>query len=249
MTDPHFTLRLARDARDLRAAQRLRYRVFVEELGAVGPGVDHDARLETDEFDARAEHLLLVDTRRDAGTLDDVVGLYRIMADLPPGDSGYYSEGEYDLTALRAANRPIMELGRSCVHPDYRGGTAMLHLWNGLGAEVARRGTELLFGVASFHGTDLSALDGPLSLLHHRHRARESLRVRAIGDGAAAMDRLPLDALDCKAAMLAMPPLIKAYLRLGGGVGDGAWVDEAFNTTDVCVVMETARMSARFKGA
>ncbi len=244
----NFTLRLARDARDLRAAQRLRYVVFVEELGARGPLVDHEARLERDAFDPVFDHLLLIDQRRDPDLLEDVVGAYRLLPSdrLAPGGR-FYSEDEYDLTRLRDSGRKLLELGRSCVHPDHRGGTAMFHLWNALADYVLERGIEVLFGAASFHGTDIAALTQSLAYLHHTHLAPEPLRVRA-REGFQPMDLLPAASVDRKAAMAATPPLIKAYLRLGGFVGEGAWIDRAFNTTDVCLVMDTARMSERHRG-
>lgn len=244
-----FSLRLARDARDLRAAQRLRYGVFVEELGADGPLVDHQARLERDRFDDIFDHLLLIDNRRDPGLLEDVVGVYRLLPSDRLGPGGrFYSEEEYDLAPLRATGRKLLELGRSCVHPDHRGGTAMFHLWNGLADYVLERGIEILFGVASFHGTDIARLTPSLAYLHHHHLAPPALRVRAREPGFQGMDLLPPDQLDRKAAMAATPALIKAYLRLGGFVGEGAFIDRAFNTTDVCLVMDTERMSARHRG-
>lgn len=243
-----YALRLARDARDLRAAQRLRYLVFVEELGADGPLVDHDARLERDEFDTVFDHLLLVDTRRDPAGLEDVVGAYRLLPSDRVGPEGrFYSEGEYDLTPLRQSGRKLLELGRSCVHPDHRGGTGMFHLWNGLADYVLERGIEILFGVASFHGTDVGRLTPALAYLHHHHLAPPALRVRARAEGFQRMDLLPAEALDRRAAMAATPALMKAYLRLGGFVGEGAFIDHAFNTTDVCLVMDTARMSERHR--
>jgi len=246
--ESHFVLRLAADARDLRAAQRLRYIVFIEELGGDGALVDHANRLEMDEFDPVFDHLLLIDTRREAAALDDVVGVYRLL----PGDRAaahgrFYSETEYDLTALKRSGRRLLELGRSCVHPDYRGGTAMFHLWNGLADYVLERGIEVLFGVASFHGTDAAALAMPLAYLHHNHLAPESLRVRARPEHFQAMDLVPADRVDRRAAMVATPALIKAYLRLGGFVGEGAWIDVPFNTTDVCLLMDTARMSDKHR--
>ncbi|HEX9859290.1 MAG TPA: GNAT family N-acyltransferase, partial [Paracoccaceae bacterium] len=246
--DPHFVLRLARDARDLRAAQRLRYKVFVEELGGDGDLVNHAGRLECDAFDPIFEHLVLIDNRRDADALDDVVGVYRLLSGERAAQTGrFYSEDEYDLTPLKASGRRLLELGRSCVHPDYRGGTAMLQLWNGLSDYVLERGIEVLFGVASFHGTDVAALAQPLSWLHHNHLAPEALRVRARAPHRQEMALIPPAGLDRRAAMLATPALIKAYLRVGGFVGDGAWIDHAFNTTDVCLVMDTARMSAKHR--
>lgn len=168
-TEPHFTLRLARDARDLRAAQRLRYDVFVAELGGDGPLVDHDARLEADEFDPHFDHLLLIDTRRDGAALADVVGVYRLLpCDRVAAAGRYYSETEYDLAPLKASGRRLLELGRSCVHPDYRGGTAMYLLWNALADYVLDRRIEVMFGTASFHSTDVDALRQPLAYLHHQ---------------------------------------------------------------------------------
>lgn len=243
-----FSVRLACDARDLAAAQRLRYQVFVDELGADGPLVDHAARLECDAFDDVFDHLVLIDERRDAAALDDVVGVYRLLpgAKLTEGQR-FYSEDEFDLTALRRSGKALLELGRSCVHPDYRGGGAMLHLWNSLAEYVLARGIDVMFGAASFHGTDVQALAQPLAYLHHTHLAPEALRVRAVGGGAQRMDLVDKAALDRKAAMAGTPALIKAYLRLGGFVGDGAYIDRDFNTVDVCLVMDTALMSARHR--
>lgn len=239
-----FELRLAQDDDDLRAAQRLRYVVFVEELGGDGPLVDHDARLERDEYDAHYDHLLLIDTTRTAP--DHVVGVYRFLRDdQAAAAGGFYVEGEYDLTALKSSGRKLLELGRSCLHPDHRGGMAMMHLWNGLAEYVLDHGIEVLFGVASFHGTDVDALAQPLSYLYYNHLAPEDLRVTSLPQHYQKMDVLPRDQVDRKAAMMATPQLIKGYLRLGGFVGDGAFVDHAFNTTDICLVMDTDQMNAR----
>lgn len=237
---PQFSVRLARDAADVRAAQRLRYEVFVAELGGGGDDVDHDARLECDRFDAVFDHLLLLDAARG----DAVVGVYRVMREDQARAAGqFYSEDEYDLEPLRRSGRKLLELGRSCLHADYRGGAGMMHLWQALADYVQSHGIEVLFGAASFHGTDVAALRQPLSLLHHRHLAPEPLRVSA--RVYQSMDLVPEDQIDRRQAMRETPALIKAYLRLGGTVGDGAFVDHAFNTTDVCLVMDTAQMNER----
>jgi putative hemolysin len=244
--DPHLHLRLAATEADVRSAQRLRYRVFVEELGGDGPLVDHHRRLERDRYDPFFDHLVLVDDRRDAEALDHVVGVYRVMRDdQARAGEGFYSGAEYDLAPLETSGRRLLELGRSCVHPDYRGGSAMLHLWTGLARYVHDHRIEILFGVASFPGTDTAALAHPLSFLHHHHLAPPALSVRAKGANRARMDLLPPGAIDRPAAMKLTPALIKAYLRLGGFVGEGAWIDHAFRTTDVCLVMDTARMNER----
>jgi putative hemolysin len=243
--DDHLQLRLAETEDDLRAAQRLRYEVFVAELGGDGPLVDHGERLERDEYDPHYDHLILTDPRRDAASLDHVVGVYRLLTGERAAEIGrFYTEDEYDLTRLRQSGRKLLELGRSCVHPDYRGGAALYHLWNGLGDYVLERGIEILFGVASFHGTETGRLAEPLSYLHHRYLAPEELRVRARPGDFQRMDLMPEHRIDRKRATLALPQLIKAYLRLGGFVGEGAFIDRAFNTVDVCLLMDTARMNA-----
>lgn len=239
---PDFAVRMAASAEDIQAAQRLRYQVFVQELGADGPQVDHKAAIERDQFDPFAHHLLLEDLHADAPTR--LVGVYRLLTCAGAAQAGgFYSETEFDLTALKQSDRSLLELGRSCLHPSYRGGAGMLHLWAGLASFVSAQQIDVLFGVASFHGTDLDALAQPLSHLFYAHAAAPDFTAVAMSARAVALDILPQSAVDRKAAILATPALIKAYLRLGGVVGQGAFVDSAFNTTDVMMILETAKMA------
>ncbi|MCB1360444.1 MAG: GNAT family N-acetyltransferase [Rhodobacter sp.] len=245
-TRPHLETRLARDDIDLMAAQRLRYEVFVEELGARCDGADHAARLERDALDPEFDHLLLIDPAVDPASLSHVVGVYRLLPQDRAETLGrFYSDSEYDLSVLRRSGRKLVELGRSCVHPAHRKGAAMLHLWNALAEYVLDRGIEVMFGVASFHGTRVEDHALALSWLYAHHRAPSALRVTARPGGARRMDLIDPATLDKATAMAAIPPLIRAYLRLGGHVGDGAYVDEDFNTTDVCLIMDTSTMSER----
>ncbi|MEM9343919.1 MAG: GNAT family N-acyltransferase [Pseudomonadota bacterium] len=241
--DPHLSLRLAETGADRRGAYRTRYEVFVDELGAAGDLVDHDNRLEMDRYDPYFDQLILVDDRVDPDTGDHVAGVYRLMRQDQATQAGqFYSEDEYDLSVLRRSGRRLLELGRSCVRPAHRNGAAMLSLWDGLAAYVRDHAIDVLFGVASFHGTDVSQNAEPLSLLHHRHLAPPNLRVRA--REFQRMDLIHPDAIDRPAAMRRVPALIKSYLKLGGSVGEGAFIDHAFNTIDVCLVMDTAAMTA-----
>ncbi|SEP12441.1 Putative hemolysin [Salinihabitans flavidus] len=245
---PVFTLKLAETDADLVAAQRLRYRVFVEELGGSGDMVDHENRLERDRFDPYFDHLILIDEARSVPPEDRVVAVYRLLrCDQAKQIGQFYSEDEFDLSTLRRSERKLLELGRSCLHADYRGGSAMFHMWQGLADYVARHEVEILFGTASFHGTDIAALAEPLSLLYHRHLAPEDLRVQAHSWHYQPMNLIPEARIDRRRATLNTPALIKAYLRLGGFVGDGAYVDHVFNTTDVCLVMDTERLNTRQK--
>lgn len=236
---PEFSVKMAETEAEIRAAQALRYEVFVRELGGGGEMVDHAAGLERDRFDPFFDHMLVTDE-----TAGQVAGVYRLLRDDQAARIGqFYSEDEYDLTALKSSGRKLLELGRSCLHADYRGGTAMFHLWSGLAEYVADHGIDVLFGVASFHGTDLQPLANPLSMLHHNHLAPPELRVRS--KVFQKMDLVAENDLDRKRAMVDTPALIKAYLRLGGFVGEGAYIDHGFNTTDVCLILDTARMNER----
>lgn len=237
-------VRLAQTEVDLLAAQRLRYRVFIEEMGGSGTLVDHDARLERDRFDTIFDHLLLIDEARDAAQFDHVVGAYRLLPDtrLTPTDR-FYCDDEFDLTRLRASGRRLLELGRSCIDPRYRGGTGMLQLWQGLAQYVIRHDIEILFGAASFHGDDPQRWAQSLGWLHHHHLAPAEIRVRARQENG--FSPMAADLLDRRTALMQMPSLIRAYLRLGGGIGEGVYLDPEFRTTDVCIILDTARMSAQ----
>ena len=242
---PKFRTKIADDASEFRAAQELRYRVFIQELGGGGDLVDHELGLERDRFDPYFDHILLFD---DARITNPIIGVYRVMSCEKANEVGeFYSDEEYDLTALRQSGKKLLELGRSCLEKDYRGGAALTYLWQAVAKYVLERKIDILFGVASFHGTDVSELAEPLSLLHYHYLAEESLRPVAKKPFNQKMNLLKPDEIDRKLAVLKMPALIKSYLRLGGKVGLDAYVDHQFNTTDVCLVMDTSVISNKKK--
>lgn len=243
-----YRVKLADTPEERAGAQRLRYRVFVEEMGAAASPEERAERREWDDFDPYFDHLILLSLDPEiADPLDRVVGVYRLMrGEVAAAGPGFYGASEYDLAAIAGSGRPAVELGRSCVAPEHRGGAAMHLLWNGLAEYVIARGIELMFGVASFPGTDPEPLAEALSFLHQQHLAPPDLRVRALPAHYLDMDRMPAAAVVPARALQAVPPLIKAYLRLGGFVGDGAYVDTDFNTIDVCVIMDTGRMTERY---
>lgn len=237
----NFSVSLAQTEADIRAAQQLRYQVFVQEMGANSDQVDHQAGLERDYFDAFCDHLLITES-----CTGQVIGTYRLMRLEQAEAAGrFYSETEYDLSVLISSGRRLLELGRSCLHPSHRGGSALFHLWSGLADYVARHRIDVLFGVASFPGTDLEQLAEPLSVLHHGFLAPAPLRCRAKVFQSMAL--LPKESVERKRAMVQLPALIKAYLRLGGVIGEGAYIDHGFNTTDVCMILDTAAMTGRQK--
>ncbi len=243
-----FTARLAETQEDVSAAQRLRYRVFVEEMGASASPQEHADRREVDHFDDHCDHLILFDTESTVtDPLDRVIGVYRLLrGSVAKAGPGFYTASEFDLEKIADYPHETLELGRSCVHAEYRSGAAMQLLWMALAQYIYTHKLRLLFGCASFHGSDMQALAKPLSYLHHTRLAPEHLRPRVLSEFYNDMNLLPADEVSRPEAMREMPALIKGYLRLNGYVGDGAFIDKDFNTVDVCLVMETDKISARY---
>jgi putative hemolysin len=230
--DTHLTVRLASTQSEVIAAQRLRYKVFCEEMGA--DLHRHDGR-DVDVFDPVCEHLIVVDT-----TLDKVVGTYRILAPWGARSVGkMYSEGEFRIDSLRPIAHQIFEVGRACIHPAYRSSGALARLWTGLGAYVREHRVKYLAGCASV------ALDsGSLNLgalraeLMAKHLAPVDFRVEPIRGLQSLGDPTGLRPV--------APPLLKGYLRLGAWVcGEPAW-DPDFDSADFLVLLPIERMVPRY---
>ena len=239
-------LRLARDEADVHAVQRLRYRVFYEEMKARPIGSMAAERRDFDDFDAICDHLLVTDSKRSGD--EAVVGTYRLLRRSVAQRHGrFYTQDEYDIAELLAVEGELVELGRSCVDMHYRAGAVVQALLRGLGAYVTQHDIRLMFGCASLHGTDPDELALPLSYLHHHLRAPEGLRARALESRYVEMNRLPFEAVDARAGAASLPPLIKGYARAGCRFGDGAVIDEQFNTTDVCVVLDLLAADNKYR--
>lgn len=239
-------VRLATGADELDAVQVLRYRVFYDEMGAKPDAATLVSGRDADEFDAIADHLLVVDHDLGEGAAS-VVGTYRLIREDAAARLGqFYSESEYDIAALKAFPGRKLELGRSCTAAAYRSRAAMQLLWRGIAAYVFHYGIELMFGCASLPGTDPDALAAELTYLATHHLAPEAIRPRALPERYVDMRRMDPAALDPKQALLRLPPLIKGYLRLGGFVGDGAVIDHQFNTTDIAIVVQTDLVTDKY---
>ncbi len=235
--------RLAETAADLDAAQALRYRVFYDEMGAEPSGAMARARRDFDDVDAYCDHLLVIDHARG----EKVIGTYRLLRrSVARRHGGFYSAAEYDLGALERHPGEVMELGRSCVDADARNRPTMQLLWRAIAAYVFGHRVPLMFGCASLPGTELDTLAVPLSYLHHHHLAPPDLRPRALPGRFIDMRRLEPGEFDAARARAELPPLLKGYLRLGGVVGDGAVIDRPFNTTDVCVLVQTDLVTEKY---
>jgi putative hemolysin len=247
-------VRLARTVGEVKRAQELRYRVFYEEMSAIADARTLMTRRDADAWDAICDHILVIDHANPelkpfGKTRPRIVGTYRVLRQsVAEAHDGFYTAGEYDLQPLfdRKPNLEFLELGRSCVLPEYRGKRTVELLWQGIWAYVLRHRIDVMVGCASLEGTDPRRMALPLSFLHHHHLASEEWRVRAVPERFTEMNRLSHEAIDPKAAIAALPPLIKGYLRLGASIGDGAVVDHQFGTTDVCIVLPVSAISERY---
>lgn len=235
--------RLAATDADVEAAQALRFRVFFEEMGAKPTVEAKHLRRDADGFDPYCDHLLVIDEA--AG--DSVVGTYRVLRrEAAAAKGGFYSESEYDIRPLLDLPGEILELGRSCVDAAYRTRLTMNLLWQTIAAYVFHYDVGVMFGCASLSGTDAAAHATALSYLHHYHLAPPAFRPKALPERYVDMLQIPREQLDAKAALAALPPLVKGYLRLGGFVGDGAVIDRDFNTTDVSIVVKTDLITEKY---
>ena len=261
LTAGSLQVRLAKTPEEVDAAQALRYQVFYDEMGAIPSPEALVSKRDADGMDACCEHLLVLDHAREGS--EKVVGTYRLIRREAAAKNGsFYSESEFDIGPLINFPGEILELGRSCIHKNYRNGTVMSILWKGLAAYMFRHDIRLMFGCASLHGTDIEKHAVPLSYLYHYHLAAPELRARALPDVYVNMNILPKEAfdpeaafdslkfnnikLDPKAGQNSLPPLIKGYLRVGCAIGDGAYIDHQFNTTDVCIIFRTELITDRY---
>lgn len=230
---PALTVSFASSALEVLEAQRLRYRIFGEEMGARVPGASMG--IDCDQFDIHCEHLLV----RDAET-GEVVGTYRLL----PGSRArllgrFYADGEFDLTRLKHLRDATVEIGRSCVHPDYRSGATIGRLWAGLAEYMEQHSMQYLMGCASLSMAD----GGYLAASVYRRIVRTGLS--PLEYRVFPRCALPLDALDSDIEA-APPPLVKGYLRVGAYVcGEPAW-DPDFNTADLLMLLPMSRMEARY---
>lgn len=224
---------MAHSEAEVLEAQRLRYKVFAEEMGANLPSAKEG--IDRDIFDKYCEHLIV---RETAG--NKVAGTYRI---LPPDRAqqigGYYAQTEFDLTRLLHLSDRMVEVGRSCVHRDHRDGATITQLWSGLAQYMQQGGHEYLIGCAS-----ISMADGghvAASLYRKLHR----LYAAPIEYSVFPRCPLPLGSLN-QYLDATIPPLLKGYLRLGAYIcGEPAW-DPEFNTADLLILLPMSRMSSRY---
>jgi putative hemolysin len=230
---PRLALSLASTPKEVREVQRLRYKVFIEGQGL--SALANEEGLDRDEFDEFCDHLIV----RDASTLK-VVGTYRMLSAAKSRRLGrFYSENEFDLGRLNNVRSRMVEAGRACIHPAYRGGSVIMLLWSGLADYMRREGCDFLVGCAS-----MSLADGG----HNAIAVYQSLLVKH----AAPMEYrvtphlpFPIHSLE-PAAKPQVPPLIKGYMRSGAWLcGEPAW-DPDFESADIFLMLPLANLDGRY---
>ena len=225
---------LATSAEDIAASQRLRHQVFVEEMGANLP--HNPAGLEQDEFDPHCLHLMVTDPR-----CGQLVGSTRLLLGAGARAAGmFYSETEFHLQPVLSLSGRLMEIGRTCIHPAYRTGTAIRTLWNGIAQQVIEHDIDYLFGCASLpmdqQGAHAQAI---MDRIRPRYFTTPDLRV---APRLALEEIFPLP----HNAPVVLPALLKAYLRLGARVGGEACWDPIFNVADVFVLLQREQLAPRY---
>ena len=230
---PAFQITWASNANEIKEAQRLRYKVFAEEMGANLPA--NPENLDIDEFDAYCDHLLI----RDQESLK-VVGTYRVLPPHKALEIGrLYSDSEFDLSRLNHLRPKMVELGRSCVHADYRSGAVIMALWSGLAQYMQKHDYEIMLGCASIPMADGGHFAASL------YNSLGNDQMAPVENHAFPRLPLPLDRLNGGLAV-EPPPLIKGYLKLGAKICSAPAWDPDFNTADVLTMLRLSEINPRY---
>lgn len=230
---PAFQISWASNPNEIKEAQRLRFKVFAEEMGASLPA--HPEDLDIDEFDTYCDHLLI----RDQETLK-VVGTYRVLPPHKAAEIGrLYSDSEFDLSRLNHLRPKMVELGRSCVHADYRSGAVIMALWSGLAQYMQKHDYEIMLGCASIPMADGGHFAASL------YNSLSNDQMAPVENHAFPRLPLPLERLN-GGLQVEPPPLIKGYLKLGAKICSAPAWDPDFNTADVLTMLRLSEINPRY---
>ena len=245
----NFVIKIAEKKSELKKAQALRYSVFYKEKKAIPTISKKILRLDYDKVDKFADHLIVID-KNSKNIKNKIVGTYRLLrGDIAAHCGGFYTSLEFDLSKILNSykNNQILELGRSCVHQDYRNGTIINILWKAIAEYVKLYDIKILLGCASFHGTNVMKYTKELSYLRKNFSLPDELSVKSLDPKIyPACTEINSNINDLK-IFVKLPPLIKGYLRIGGKVSHDCFVDYKFNTIDLCVVVNTNNIDEKYK--
>ena len=217
--------------------KKLRYESFFGESDKV--------KYDSDEFDKLCDHLVAI----DKSISDDyIVGTYRLL--LKPKfvkSQKFYSQSEFNISKLtKKKSLTLLEAGRSCVHKNYRDGSVIKLLWRGLATYIVKNQVDIVFGCASFPSSNHNLFRNQLSYLKHFHSSPKYLKTKPLWKLKVKSKTIDKKLLNSNEEFRKLPPLIKAYIRVGAFVGSGAIVDKEFDTTDVLIVLETKKMLKKY---
>ena len=242
----NYIIKLVQTKSELKQAQALRYSVFYKEKRAKATLQKRIIKLDYDKIDKFADHLIVV----DKNTKKKVVGTYRLIrGDVAELFGGFYSSSEFNLENIinNYQSKHILELGRSCVHQNYRNGSIMNLLWKAIAEYVKLFDIKVLIGCASFSGIDPLKYTEELSYLRVNFSLPKNFSIKSYDNKIYPAFKLNGKNLNQLRTFAKLPPLIKGYLRVGGKVSDSFFVDHNFNTIDLCIVVRTNDIDKKYK--
>ena len=240
----NFTIKIAESNFEIKKAQSLRYKIFFKEKKIKKKSFKFLLQRDYDFYDKISDHLIIIDNNREIR--DNVIGTYRLLrGNCAKLYRGFYTEQEFDISNLKKnfSSKDILELGRSCVHPQYRSGIILKLLWQGISNYIKMYKIKILMGCASFHGTNPSKFKDEFSLLYESYRLPEDYDVKSLQSNEISFNKN----INHSTTLNKLPPLIKGYLRAGGMVSENFYIDREFETIDYCVIMLTEKIVSRYQ--
>jgi putative hemolysin len=238
---PNFQIKLARTEEERKQAYRLRYEIFLKELGDNSHMLPAEG-IETDIYDGSCDHLVIIDTEKNL-----TVGTYRLLSGSKVDPKiGFYAEKIFEISKIKNLGKNILELGRSCVHKDYREGLIIDLLWKGIAEYIKQNNIRYLFGSVRLLTTDPLEVSEIFSLIKEKYYAPESMRIRPLKESTFE-ELIELKVSDCKKTFLKLPALVKGYLRLGLKVyGAPAW-DRHLESVVLFVALDINEMTPSYR--
>ena len=240
----NFIIKIAESNFEIKKAQSLRYKIFFKEKKIKKKSFKFLLQRDYDFYDKISDHLIIIDNNREVK--DNVIGTYRLLrGNCAKLYRGFYTEQEFDISNLKKnfSSKDILELGRSCVHPQYRSGIILKLLWQGISNYIKKYKIKILMGCASFHGTNPSKFKDEFSLLYESYRLPEDYDVKSLQSNEISFNKN----INHSTTLNKLPPLIKGYLRAGGMVSENFYIDTEFETIDYCVIMLTEKIVSRYQ--
>ena len=240
----NFTIKIAESNFEIKKAQSLRYKIFFKEKKIKKKSFKFLLQRDYDFYDKISDHLIIIDNNQEIR--DNVIGTYRLLrGNCAKLYRGFYTEQEFDISNLKKnfSSKDILELGRSCVHPQYRSGIILKLLWQGISNYIKMYKIKILMGCASFHGTNPSKFKDEFSLLYESYRLPEDYDVKSLQSNEISFNKN----INHSTTLNKLPPLIKGYLRAGGMVSENFYIDREFETIDYCVIMLTEKIVSRYQ--